>query len=118
MEDLDKLVELVIKEGASDLHIAEDRNPILRISGQLVPLLKYPKSSKSMLEDVLAKVLTNLKKKTFETLQSADFAYMHNGERFRSHAFVDQQRICIAFRHIPKKIPALNDLQLVNKSVR
>jgi twitching motility protein PilT len=112
MEDLDKLVDLVIKEGASDLHISEDRNPFIRISGQLVPLLKYPKCSKSMMENILDKVLSPLKKEIWKTSQGADFAYAHKAERFRAHAFLDQQRICMAFRHIQKEIPTLADLNL------
>lgn len=112
MEDLDTLIDLLIKEGASDLHISEDRNPHLRIAGQLLPLLKYPKFTKSKMNDILDKTLSDLKKNTFKASQSADFSYEHKGERFRVHTFVDQQRVCMALRHIPKKIPALAELSL------
>jgi len=112
MQDLDKLVDLVMKEGASDLHISEDRPPYLRVSGQLVPLTKYQKFTKTAMEDILKGVLSDLKKENFKTNQSADFAYAHKGERFRAHAFLDQQMICIAFRHIPKKIPTIAELNL------
>lgn len=112
MGDLDTLVDLVIKEGASDLHLSEGRNPLIRISGQLVSLSKYPKSSKAEMEAVFAKVLSSHKKTVFDSSQSADFAYEHKGERFRGHVFMDQQKLCMAFRHIPKNIPTLNDLNL------
>lgn len=112
MEDLDTLIELLVKEGASDLHISEDRNPYIRVSGQLMPLLKYPKFTKAMMENILNKILSDLKQKTFETSQSADFSYSHKGARFRVHAFVDQRRICITFRHIPQKIPTLAELSI------
>lgn len=112
MDDLDKLVELVIKEGASDLHVSEGRNPYIRVSGQLVCLTKYPKSTKASMEAILNKVLSERKKASFKEVQSADYAYEHNGERFRSHAFLDQQKICIAFRHIQKKIPTIAELKL------
>ena len=39
---LDDVVNIVVKEGASDLHLAEGRNPFIRVSGFLVPLLKIP----------------------------------------------------------------------------
>ncbi|MFA6270584.1 MAG: PilT/PilU family type 4a pilus ATPase [Candidatus Paceibacterota bacterium] len=112
MEDLDTLIELLVKEGASDLHISEDRNPHIRISGQLMPLLKYPKFTKALMQNILSKTLSELKSATFKTSQSADFAYSHKGERFRVHSYVDQQKICMTFRHIPKKIPSLSDLSL------
>jgi len=112
MEDLDTLIELLVKEGASDLHISEERNPYIRISSQLAPLLKYPKFTKALMEVILSKTLSDLKKEMFKSSQSADFAYSHKGERFRVHAFIDQQRICMTFRHIPKKIPSLAELNL------
>jgi twitching motility protein PilT len=112
MEHLDTLVELVVKEGASDLHISEERVPYIRISSQLVPLTKYPKFTKAMMENIMGGTLSKLKQETFKNSQSADFAYSHEGERFRAHAFTDQQRICLTMRHIPQAIPALADLNL------
>jgi twitching motility protein PilT len=112
MNDLDTLVELVMNEGASDLHLFEESSPYLRISGVLVPLTKYQKFSRAMMEKVLDNTLSEPKKKVFLEKQSVDFAYSHKGERFRGHSFVDQQKICVALRHIPKKIPTLTDLNL------
>lgn len=112
MNDLDTLVELVIKEGVSDLHISEDRSPFIRVAGTLVPLTKYPKFTKGLMQSILNGVLSDLKKSTFETSQSADFSYDHKGERFRVHVYLDQQKICMSFRHIPKKIPTLVELGL------
>ncbi len=112
MEDLDKLVDLCIKEGASDLHLSEERHPFVRISGQLVPLLKYPKFTKAVIQDILDNMLSDTKKTSLKQNQSADFAYSHTNDRFRAHVYIDQQRVCIALRHIPKKIPTLSELNL------
>jgi twitching motility protein PilT len=112
MEDLDTLLELLVKEGASDLHISEDRSPFVRVAGHLMPLTKYPKFTKALMDDILNKTLSDLKKNTFKSCQSADFAYSHKKERFRVHTFMDQQKVCITFRHIPFKIPSLADLHL------
>lgn len=112
MDDLNKLVDLCVKEGASDLHLSEDRNPFIRISGQLVPLLKYPKFTKATMMDIIESMLSDGKKESLKTQQSADFAYHHVTERFRAHVYFDQQKICIALRHIPKKIPTLAELNL------
>jgi twitching motility protein PilT len=112
MEDLDTLIELVIKEGASDLHLSEDRIPFIRISSQLVPLSKYQKSSRALMENIVNKTLSDLKKNIFKLQQSADFAYSYKGERFRAHVFLEQQKICVTLRHISKKIPSIADLNL------
>ncbi|MEK7117007.1 MAG: PilT/PilU family type 4a pilus ATPase [Patescibacteria group bacterium] len=112
MNELDTLIELVVKEGASDLHLSEERCPYLRVSGQLVPLSKYQKFTKASMENILSKTLSDLKKDAFKNSQSADFAYGYKGERFRAHIFLDQQKICLTLRHIPKKIPTLAELNL------
>lgn len=112
MNDLDTLIELVVKEGASDLHLSEGRVPYLRISGSLVPLSKYGVLSRPATEKILAGVLSAERQALFEKQQSADFAYMHKGERFRAHCFLDSQKICLAFRHIAKDIPTLAELNL------
>lgn len=112
MEDLNALIELVIKEGASDLHTSEERHPYIRVTGQLMPLTKYAPLSRSTMESILSKALSSDKKSVFESSQSADFAYTYKGERFRAHTFVDNKKICITFRYIPKKIPSLSELNL------
>lgn len=112
MKELDTLIELAVKEGASDLHISENRVPYLRIFGQLVPLSKYPKFTRASMENILEKTLSNLKKEIFKNVQSADLAYSHNGERFRVHTFLDQQKICMTFRRISNQVPTVEELDL------
>ena len=41
-KELEELVNLILKEGASDLHLSVGRNPIIRVSGNLIPLMKKP----------------------------------------------------------------------------
>jgi len=110
--DLDILIDLVVKENASDLHIAEERVPYIRVAGGLVPLSKYPTFSKQAVEKIVNDILSPQRKETFNQSQSVDFAYTHKTERFRGHCFIDSQKICIALRHIPQKIPTLSELNL------
>lgn len=112
MEQLNILADLVMKEGASDLHLSEGRVPIIRVAGQLIPLTKYSKFGRAEMESILEEVLAPHKKKDFQSSQSVDFAYSRKEERFRSHAFIDQGKICIAFRYIQSKIPTLQELNL------
>lgn len=109
-QDLNNLVELVIKEGASDLHVSEGRPPIIRISGNLIPLTKHPVIDRATMERIVDILLSPSKKETFKAKKSMDLAYEHKGERFRSHIFVQQGKICLAMRSIPKKIRTLKEL--------
>jgi Tfp pilus assembly pilus retraction ATPase PilT len=39
-KELHELIETVIAEGGSDLHISAGRKPTIRVSGYLIPLVK------------------------------------------------------------------------------
>jgi Tfp pilus assembly ATPase PilU len=41
-KELEELILTVIHEGASDLHLVSGRHPTIRVSGELVPLVKKP----------------------------------------------------------------------------
>lgn len=110
--DLNTLIDLVVKEGASDLHLGESRVPYLRIAGQLIALSKYPVVTKQFIQEILDTFLTENRMFTWKKDFSVDFAYSNNGERFRVHAYIEQQRMCIALRHVQKNIPTLKDLNL------
>ena len=38
--ELEDLILTVIREGGSDIHLAAERVPYIRVSGELVPLIK------------------------------------------------------------------------------
>jgi twitching motility protein PilT len=111
-KDIDSLVELVVKEGASDLHMSEGRHPYIRLNGSLVPLLKHPKLERKDMEKILDIIVPEFKKPSFKEKKSVDFAYSHNGDRFRSHAFVQQSRLSLAMRYITTNIRTLQELRL------
>lgn len=111
-KDINALVELVVKEKASDLHIAEGRPPIIRISGELVPLLKHPKFDRGDMQKVLDLLIPELKKERFKKNKAADFAYSYKNNRFRCHAFHQQSKMCLAMRFISKDVRSYKELNL------
>ena len=52
------LVNTVLREGGSDLHLAAHRRPVIRVAGTLYPMAKEPELSE---EDTIAilKILLN-----------------------------------------------------------
>ncbi len=110
--NIDTLIDLVVKEGASDLHLAEGRPPYIRISGELLPLHKSGAMTHQHIEKIIDSMLSDAKKKDFIERQSADLSYNHANSRFRVHVSVEQQRLCITFRHIKEDIPTLSELNL------
>lgn len=111
--DFEDLIETVIKEGASDLHISENKSPTIRVSGSLVPLLKKTKPSKADILAYLDEMLTPENKEIFFKTKEIDFSYSFREEaRFRGNAFYQQGQIGIALRLIPRKIKTLEELNL------
>ncbi|HRY31276.1 MAG TPA: type IV pilus twitching motility protein PilT [Candidatus Paceibacterota bacterium] len=110
---LDELVKLVVQQGASDLHIAEGRKPIVRVSGDLNPVLRYEPFDKKEVKEILYSMLPDSFKERFEKEQQIDFSYAHiDGTRFRGNGFVQQGKIGIVMRFIPKNIRTLKELNL------
>jgi twitching motility protein PilT len=110
---LDLFIETLIKEDASDLHLAEGRQPIMRVSGSLVPLLKEPELTRADIKAILDELLSARHKEKFLEEKEVDFAYDFKGKvRLRGNAFFQVGKICIALRLIPKKIRTFEELGL------
>ena len=110
---LDELVETVFKEGASDLHIAEGRSPVIRVSNFLIPLVKIPVISKEDMNSILSTFLSPEKKKEFDNTKEINFAYSHNGkERFRCNAYQTLGKSNVAMRLVPTSIKSFAELNL------
>lgn len=111
-KEIEELVEIVIKEDASDLHLAEGRTPIIRVSGQLIPLVKKPIISTNDIKGYLNEFLNEENKVLLQKDRDVDFSYSMTNARFRGNAFFRQGAISISLRLIPKHIKTLAELNL------
>ena len=120
---LGELVEIVAKEAASDLHIAEGRPPVIRVNSFLIPLAKMAPLTKEDIEGLLSILLTPANRKELETSKETNFAYSHTGalgvpgsmavnRRFRCNAFLSLGRFGIAMRLIPAEVKTFEQLNL------
>jgi twitching motility protein PilT len=111
--ELESLVETVIAEGASDLHITANSNPIIRVSGVLLPLLKRAKYTPEDARGLFEVMVSPEKKNEFAAEQEVDFSYQYKDKvRFRGNVFLQQGMISIALRLIPKEIKSIEELGL------
>ncbi|HQU07700.1 MAG: type IV pili twitching motility protein PilT [Parcubacteria group bacterium 21-54-25] len=107
------LLDIVIAEGGSDLHITAGQRPIIRMTGSLIPLTQQPVLSSSDTETMLKSILPESRWETFEKNQSVDFSYAHKDQgRFRINGYVVQGAVAIALRLIPREIRTFADLSL------
>lgn len=111
--ELESLIDTVIAEGASDLHITANSNPIIRTSGALIPLLKRAKYTSEDTLGLLSALIPPEKLQSFKQDQEVDFSYQYKDQmRFRGNAFFQQGSVSIALRLIPKEIKSLEELGL------
>lgn len=114
-ETLFELLDSVISEGGSDLHLAEGRRPVMRVSGSLLPLLKREPTNAENMQEALGVLLGEGSRKNFFDTKEADFSYAYKSQaRFRGNAYFQQGKIGIALRLIPRSIRTLAELGLPN----
>ncbi len=110
---LKELVDIMVKENASDLHLAEGRPPIVRVSGFLIPLAKLAVLTKADIEGFLTTLLTPAHRKEFTETNEVNFAWSTSeGRRFRASAYLSLGKTNIAMRLVPKEVKTFEQLGL------
>jgi len=112
-KELTQLLDIVIAEGASDLHVSNDRYPTIRVSGQLVPLLKRKVLTAEDTEGLMKALLGKEDQEKFVADKEIDFSYAYKDRaRFRCNCYYEMESVSIALRLIPRKIKTLEELNL------
>ena len=110
---LAELLDLVIKEGGSDLHIYAGGPPTLRIAGALIPVGKYPVLTPEETEAMLKSLVPEDRWKSFQENQSVDLSYAHKTDgRFRVNGYRVQGATALALRLVPKAVQTFAELNL------
>lgn len=111
-QELEDLLSTVIKEGASDLHLVVGKNPILRISGALIPLVKRPMLTPDICAGLCDALLGEYKQE-FDSTKEIDFSYSFKEKtRFRVNIYIERGNYAAALRLVPAKIRTLEELNL------
>src|SRR5688572_15737916 len=111
-KELEELILNVIREGGSDLHLGAGRVPAIRVSGELIFLVKHAVLSNEDMFSILGQILDKTKIEKFKENQEADFSYDFKGEaRLRGNAFFQKGLVNIVFRLVPK-VKTLPELRL------
>ena len=90
---LRSMIETMVAQGASDLHLGADAPPIIRVSGNLIPLVSEPPLTKEDTQGLLSALLSPENKARFEQKQEIDFSYAYGDTaRFRGNGYVTRGR--------------------------
>lgn len=110
---LGELLDLVIKEGGSDIHIFAGGPPMLRVAGTLIPISKYSTLTNEETEAMLKSIVPPNRWDSFEENQTIDLSYSHKGDaRFRINGYRAQGATAIALRLVPRDIHTFTELNL------
>jgi twitching motility protein PilT len=110
---LQTLLEAVVSQGGSDLHIYAGGVPVIRVSGALLPLTRFQAVTNEQVETMLRSIVPEGRWKVFEERQSIDVSYAYKeGSRFRINGYRVQGTTAMALRLIPHAIRTFEELNL------
>jgi twitching motility protein PilT len=112
LAELDKFFTFLDKNKGSDLHLASNSKPMVRIHGTMVPINIEPLPPQTV-EKMLLEIMPSRNQEEYRGTHDTDFAYELAGvARFRCNAFRDRHGPGGVFRIIPTKILTADDLGL------
>jgi twitching motility protein PilT len=112
-EKLSQLIEMLMAQGASDLHLGAGVQPVIRVSRVLTPLLSEPALTNEDVMGLLSVMLLPGFVERFKKDQEIDFSYAYGDKvRFRGNGYFERGRIGVALRLIPKVIRNVSELNL------
>lgn len=111
--NLNDLLEELIRQNGSDLHISTNSPPRIRVDGNLRPLEDYAPLSPEETKLIAYSVLTDIQRERFEETLELDFSFQITDlSRFRGNIFDQRGGIGAAFRVIPFEPSSFEELGL------
>jgi twitching motility protein PilT len=111
--NLEKVLEIAVKEKASDVHLKTGLPPILRVFGKLVPLKNADRIGSEDLRKLSLGLMNEMQKDLFKIDHQVDMGHGIAGlGRFRLNIYRQRGSINVAIRIIPVIIHSFNELHL------
>ena len=113
MPKLDSLFQMMVGQGASDLHLISGQPPAIRINGELERVARETILEPDALRELLYEITPVAKKDHFESTGDVDFGYeITRVARFRANLFQQKYGCGAVFRRIPNKVLTAEELGL------
>ena len=92
--ELKQLIEIMIEKKAADLILTEGQPPLLRVIGDLVPVVSHKKMASDDVKRIAYSILTERQKKKFEQYHEVDSSFgLGTVARFRVNVFRQQSAL-------------------------
>ena len=113
-DKIDAMLREMVGRRASDIHLKVDNNPVFRIDGRLTRITDMPVLTGDDIEEIAYQVLPYAKK-GFVSAEGLGEECGYDAEgagRFRVSIFRQRGVLSIVMRHVPSKVPLIDDLNL------
>ena len=108
---IDELLEHMVTENASDLHVTTGSPPVIRVRGEVERLVGYDSLTPEDTQQLLYRILSSEQQKQLEIKRQLDFSHSIPGlARFRVNVYFQRETIGAAFRLIPAELKTLEEL--------
>ena len=110
---IDDLLRVAVDKGASDLHLKVGSYPMMRLRGELMPVVEDRRLSHEDTVAMAATVMSTVQREKFKDTLDVDLAYGVAGlGRFRCNVFQQRGTIGLVLRVIPTRILSIDELLL------
>ena len=110
--DMNKLLDVALREGASDIHLTVGRPPCFRLNGDIKSLNTEPLVPDDT-ANLMKQITSERGQRELAELGSTDFAIgFQDKARFRVNVFKQKGHNALVLRQIPSKILSMEDLNL------
>jgi twitching motility protein PilT len=111
--ELNEILKIALKGGASDIHLKSGLPTMFRVDGALVPLKNGERMLPEEMQKIAFSLMNPVQKARFEEARECDLAYGIPGlGRFRVNIFQQRGTIGIVFRVIPFGVKTIEQLLL------
>jgi len=107
---LRNLLRITVQTQASDLHLVPDQYPLMRNSGQLLPVNGEDRLSADELRAITADLVQHGNRKHLESAGDLDGAITCDGVRYRFNVYRRTNELCVAFRRLDDRFRSLAEL--------
>lgn len=108
---IEKLLEHVVKQDASDLHLTVGMPPMIRVDGALKPIPDLAPLTGEEVEKLIFSIVDDIQKDILLKDMEVDFSFAFGDvARFRANAYHQKGNMGLALRLIPTKIRSLDEL--------
>jgi twitching motility protein PilT len=111
--DIKQILQYMVDEDASDLHLIVGEPPTVRLHGRMTKVPNWPDLKPEDTENLCKQIITERSWSELEEERGADFGYTYEGKaRFRVATFYQKHTIALSLRLIPYRLLSFDQIGL------